>query len=177
MTQIDVRQYKEAAAKVRKAEASLTKKFKAELANVAKPLGEDVVREGSEPLPSRGGLRELIRSRSRISVSPTSQGVALIVRNPKVKQLGSIDSKGVVRHPVFGRLAGSARGMLAGARAAGLSGRSASRAARMQRRGGWAWVAQSVHGRTFSKALDERKDDAARRVMAVAEATLRQVSG
>ena len=86
----------------RDADKSVQKAIRKGFRDAAKPLGEDVVREGSVGMPARGGLRARL-SAGKIGISAT------FGKNPKVTvklgtragyQLSSLD-RGILRHPVF----------------------------------------------------------------------------
>ncbi len=113
----------------------LQKRLRSGLQAAAKPLSEQVVREGSEAMPAAGGLRARIAAaKGAVTTSLAGRTVAVSIRatNRQKDALGALDS-GKLRHPVFGekRLKLSAGGAL-----------------------GSAWVAQDVPAHKFSEAFD-----------------------
>lgn len=81
----------------------LRKQVRDAMKAAAGPLGEHVVSEGAEAMPSRGGLQARIRaSRGTISARLTGSNPTVVVqlRNRQRDALGGLNA-GVVRHPVF----------------------------------------------------------------------------
>jgi len=82
---------------------ALQKRMRQGLQEAAKPLAEQVVREGSGGLPSRGGLRARIAaSKPAISalLSGKSPSVSVRIANRQKDALRRYDS-GLIRHPVY----------------------------------------------------------------------------
>ena len=136
----------------------LQKRLRSGLQAAAKPLAEDVIREGSEKMPERGGLRARIAaSRPGITASLAAKNVSLSVRitNRQRDALGTYDS-GKIRHPVFGekRLKLSSDGSL-----------------------GSAWVAQTIPADQFSDAFKRGAPEAMRRVNAEMAKALNEIAG
>jgi hypothetical protein len=98
---VDASEYKAAAGKLRAAPAKLRRDFSRRLSAAARPVLRDVLREGAEALPSRGGLRAHIVSSGQVSVSRAGLGIRGLLLNKRVA-LGRINA-GVLRHPLFGR--------------------------------------------------------------------------
>lgn len=75
------------------------------LRDVAKPLGEAIIREGAEGLPHSGGLSATIRDNGRVTVTASLTGsspkVTIGLSNRQGIQMASLD-KGSLRHPVYG---------------------------------------------------------------------------
>lgn len=75
--------------------------------DVAKPLGEAVVREGAQTLPARGGLRQRVRTGGRVTVTSQLGGptprVTMTLRNRYGYQLGRME-RGELRHPIWPRV-------------------------------------------------------------------------
>lgn len=84
---------------------TLTNNVRASLRTVARPLGEEVIHEGSEKMPKRGGLAERVRSQGKAGLSTAlvakSTKVTLLLNNKGV-QMRSLDA-GLLRHKVFGQ--------------------------------------------------------------------------
>lgn len=101
---VNVEDFGKFAKAARDADKSVQKAVRKGFRDAAKPLGEDVVREGSQQMPARGGLRDRL-SKGKIGIA------ASFGKNPKVTvklgtragyQLSSLDS-GTLRHPIFAR--------------------------------------------------------------------------
>jgi hypothetical protein len=85
------------------ADKIIQKRMRTGIQEAGKPLAERVVREGSEDLPSRGGLRARIAAaRPGITAALAGRNVAVSVRiaNRQKDALGALDS-GTLRHPVW----------------------------------------------------------------------------
>lgn len=83
----------------------LQKRLRSGLQAAAKPLAEQVVREGSQSMPARGGLRARVAaSKGAVTASLAARRVAVSIRatNSQRDALGAMDS-GSLRHRVFGR--------------------------------------------------------------------------
>lgn len=124
----------------------LQKQVSAALRTEAKPLGQEVIRQGADEMPRRGGFADRVRGQSRVGVSNSLRGrtasVQVLLKN-KGADLRSLD-RGILRHPVFGN-----RG---------------------------AWVAQSVPGQTFSRAFEAQVDKARDAAVKGAQAALDDVA-
>lgn len=99
---VDVSDYKQFAAKLKGADAAVKRAIRKRLREAGKPLGEHVRDEGSEAMPSRGGLRSRLQ-RSPVAVALLASGVNIWVGNRRKSQFARLD-KGVLRHPVYGRM-------------------------------------------------------------------------
>lgn len=132
---VDASEYKEFAQRLKSADRKLRNATRKTLRDLAKPIAEEVREKGTEPMPSRGGLRSNLRT-ARITVSITATRVSLQLGGRKHRggegQLLQIDSAGILRHPVF---------------------------ARGGDRKKWAWTAQSVPAGTYTKAFQEKRDE------------------
>lgn len=119
-----------AAALKQAADKDLQKQVSKVMREVAKPLGEKVLREGAADLPSRGGLADHVAAKGRIGVSNSLAGksasVTLALRNKGVR-FAAMD-RGKLRHPVFGR-----------------PGKT---------RKEWAWAQQAIRPGAFSRVFE-----------------------
>lgn len=82
---------------------AIQKRMRDGLKDAAMPLGVDVVREGSEALPTKGGLRARAASaRPGVTASLGGRTVSVSIRaaNKQKDSLAGWDA-GLVRHPVF----------------------------------------------------------------------------
>jgi hypothetical protein len=69
----------------------------------ARAFGPEIVQEGAEPLPDRGGVEAAVVAKGRApTVAQTSTGVRLVLGKKKGPQIGRMN-EGNLRHPVFGR--------------------------------------------------------------------------
>lgn len=99
---VDASDYQRMAAKLKAADKTLKRHVTAGIRAVAKPAGEAVIREGSEAMPSRGGLRAYLQGGGRVSLRMRGEGAELALGNRQGIKLGPLD-RGELRHPVFGR--------------------------------------------------------------------------
>lgn len=119
----------------------LSRRVNKAMRDVAKPIGDRILRDGAAKLPHRGGLSSRVASTPpalRFRTSANSVYAALVFGGNKRKGIDfrSIDS-GVLRHPVF-----------AGRRfvSTGAFGTGAAKAK-------WTWVRQEVTPGAFSDEL------------------------
>jgi hypothetical protein len=98
---IDASDYDRFAAKLKGADRKVAAAIRKRLRQAAKPIGEHVREEGSDPMPARGGLRDRLRG-SRVTTALRGSGVDIWVGNRRKSQLSPIDRRGVVSHPVYG---------------------------------------------------------------------------
>lgn len=123
----------------------LMKGVRKSIRDLAKPLGKFVLERGAESMPSSGGLRARIVETGRVGSTAGTAGknpkIVINLRAPKVggASVGVIDSRGIVRHPVY---AGGGKD-----------------------RKEWAWVAQNVEQGTFTRAFEGEADEVARGVL------------
>jgi hypothetical protein len=85
------------------ADKELNKAVGKALREVAKPMGERVVRAGADRMPRRGGMAALV-SAARVGVrfsKGRNPGVQLQLSDKSKHDLRSLD-RGILRHPVFG---------------------------------------------------------------------------
>lgn len=66
---------------------------------IAQPMGVEVVREGSQAMPGRGGLRDHLISDGKAGISQTGKGVAIRLSSATAG-LAALN-RGVLRHPVY----------------------------------------------------------------------------
>lgn len=135
-----------AAALRQAADRELQKKVSGAMRGPARVLGRVVLDEGSQEMPSRGGLAARIRELGRVGVSNSLRGrvasVNVILKNKGVN-LKALDV-GVLRHPVFGNR-------------------------------GW-WVQQQVPGGAFSRAFDREAGSVRDEVTKAAQDVLTDVA-
>ncbi len=107
MADIDLSEYKEMSAKLKKAAPEIRAALRKELRDLGRPIGEKVREEGARSLPKRGGLSGNVLS-ARLSVGINAGGISLSLGGRKKRkgegQLRQIDDSGLIRHPVFGRV-------------------------------------------------------------------------
>lgn len=97
---VDASDYQRMAAKLKAADKTLKRHVTAGIRAVAKPAGEAVIREGSEAMPSRGGLRDYLQGGGRVSLRMRGEGADLALGNRQGVKLGPLD-RGELRHPLF----------------------------------------------------------------------------
>lgn len=134
--------FREAAASLRAlADKGLTKAVRKGLREVAKPLGEDMIRGGAAAMPKRGGLSDRVAHSTvgqRNTLAGGNVGVELLLRQRNGYRLDQMDA-GRLRHPVF------ERGYLA--RTVTHKGKKyAMQGPRLERR----WVGQAVPAKGFT---------------------------
>lgn len=71
------------------------------LRDAGRPIGREIVAEGSADLPVRGGLREHMTRRATVTVGMNQTGIRLRLGRKGAFPSGP-DQAGIVRHPVFG---------------------------------------------------------------------------
>lgn len=92
------------AAAMRAADKATKRRISARLRKIAKPLAEDVRREGADPMPQRGGLAARLAAASlsvRSSYASRGARVEIALRTRERYALARIN-EGELRHPVFG---------------------------------------------------------------------------
>ncbi len=104
MSYVDASDYAQFAAKLKDADRQIATAVRKELREVAKPIAQEVVREGSVSLPHRGGLSANVES-ARTTINVLASGVALSLGGRAHRkgegQLRQIDENGQIRHPVY----------------------------------------------------------------------------
>lgn len=130
---IDPPAYKAFAAALKDSDKDIKRQTRASLRALLAPLGVEAIREGSEGMPRRGGLRAYLTANAKASVSLQANRMYLTL-NPGRSgvRLGPID-RGSLRHPAIGDM----------------------RRPKGQRR----FVEQSVPSGTYTHALMKRKDE------------------
>lgn len=165
---VDTADYKAFAQRLNSAEREVKNSLRSRIWNAGKPLADQVIRDGPESMPSRGGLRDWLRD-SKGGLSMTQTRLAISVGKGPKHDLQSIN-QGVLRHPVFARSRYSAKeataivkGLQADAASQGMKLKgSASAAKRKVRTAGWVWAKkpQSVSAGTYDKAFEKAADAA-----------------
>lgn len=130
----------------------LQKRVSKAMREVAKPLGDKVLREGAAELPRRGGLSDYVASKGKIGISNSLRGrsasVTLKLHNKGVR-FGAMN-QGRLRHPVYGRP--------------------------LLSRKEWGWSTQSVRPGMFTRPFDAAAPEAAQEVTQAAQAALNDVA-
>jgi len=180
VTRVDASDYTRLAGKLRDADKAIAKQVRAELADAAKPFGEEVIRDGSDGMPRRGGLRELLQQGGRVSLRMRSDGVDIALQNRDGVQLGPLN-KGSLRHPVFARAGMSSReaGALVDDAVRSTGGRlkyGRRRAVSRVRNAGRVWRTQTVTADTYTKAAEQRMDKVRPRVEQAIENALKELT-
>ena len=102
MDRVDVSDYKQFAAKLKGADAKVKRAIRKRLKEAGKPLGEHTRDEGSDAMPSGGGLRDRLLG-APVATAMLASGVNVWVGNRRKSQFVGLN-KGVLRHPVWGRM-------------------------------------------------------------------------
>ena len=106
MTDVDVSEYKALVSRLKDADKKLAAGVRKQLRELAKPVAAEVIREGTDTLPQRGGLADNILT-ARVKVTTNAAGMSLFLGGRGHRkgegQLRQIDETGQIRHPVFGR--------------------------------------------------------------------------
>lgn len=90
---------------IKGADKDLRRAFSKAIREAAKPLGAQVLREGSASMPARGGLRARLLAGKvsiRSSLTGSNPKVMITLANREKDALGALD-QGSMRHPVFAR--------------------------------------------------------------------------
>lgn len=178
---VDTDDYKAAVKKLNSAEREVKDSLRSRIWNAGKPLAGQVIRDGPESMPSRGGLRDWLRD-SKGGLSMTSTRLAISLTKGAGHDLASIN-RGELRHPVFARdtiSEGAARAMagevVAAAAAMGkkVKGGKAG-AARKIRKSGRTWVWQDVPAGTYDKAFRKAADAAMPEISKVVDDVMREL--
>lgn len=86
-------------------EKIVQKNLRAQLRTTVRPLTDAVIKEGAEPLPKRGGLRDRVlagRGGLRADLfGGRSVRLTLMFTDRQKDSLGLLDRTGSIRHPVF----------------------------------------------------------------------------
>lgn len=100
---INAEEYVAFAAKLKTMEPKIRNGVRKRIRESAKAFGPEIVREGAEPLPDRGGVEAAVVAKGRApTVAQTSTGVRLVLGKKKGPQIGRMN-EGNLRHPVFGQ--------------------------------------------------------------------------
>lgn len=97
---VDASEYMALAAKLKVAPKKLKRDFSKRLNAAARPAMREVVEEGAEQMPHRGGLSALVASQGTVTLSRAGWGISAILSNKRT-QLGRLNA-GKLRHPLFG---------------------------------------------------------------------------
>lgn len=95
------RDFERFAAAMRSGDKAIAKRVRTSIREAARPIGQDVVVQGADPMPSRGGLRARLRQ-GQVSLRASRSGVAMTLSDRAGDKLGGLD-RGTLRHRVFGR--------------------------------------------------------------------------
>jgi hypothetical protein len=99
---IDASDYDRFVAKLKGADKKVANAIRRRLREAAKPISEHVREQGSDPMPSRGGLRDRLRG-AKVSTALRQSGVDIWIGNRRKSQISPIDRSGLLRHPVYGK--------------------------------------------------------------------------
>lgn len=102
MTEVDASDYKALAVKLKALDRKLAARVRGRLREISKPLGEEVIREGSEGMPARGGLRDHLMTGGKVGVSILRSSLTIRLQERSGIQLEPLN-RGKLRHPTFGR--------------------------------------------------------------------------
>jgi hypothetical protein len=152
------------------ADKDLNKSVRGAMRKVAKPVGEEVMREAAGEMPHKGGISALIAA-SRVGVSfrlSSTPSVALLLRDKSGHDLKSLE-KGILRHPVFLR---KRSGLLRRKTGRGKTGHVLGG----EDRKGWTWVAQKVPEGAFSRAFEKQKGRVTTEVVTAVQDALRDAA-
>lgn len=179
---VDTGDYKAAVRKLNSAERAVKDSLRSRIWKAGKPLADEVIKDGPEGMPSRGGLRDWLRS-SKGGLSMTQTRLAIqITKAGGGHDLAAIN-RGKLRHPVFARSRYSAKdagaivkGLQAEAAAQGMKLKGgAAKAKRKVRKAGWTWVSQSVPTDTYDKAFERAADAAMPEIAKVVDDVMREL--
>lgn len=91
------------AAKTKGLDRKVRNQVRKRIRESVRDFGPDIIKEGAEPLPDRGGAESAVVSKgARPTVTQTSTGIRLVLGKKKGPQIGRMN-EGNLRHPVFGR--------------------------------------------------------------------------
>lgn len=153
---IDASDYERFFQKTKVASGQVRTRTRKRVRDAGRRYGPEIVREGAEGLPRRGGLAEHVVSKGRSpTVSLTSTGARLVLGKKKGPQIGRMDA-GQVRHPAFWVW--------------WKKGDKPVLSVPSDRKT-WKWVQQQITGGTFTTAAEKRlpdiRDEVAREMQAV----------
>lgn len=98
---VDVSDFVEFGAAAHAAAARIEQDVDRRLERLATESSRDVIADGSDGMPSSGGLRSELMAGGSVQVSRTSEGVEIAIGHPSI-DLAYIDA-GTLSHPVFRR--------------------------------------------------------------------------
>ncbi len=149
---LNVTEFERVAGRLLEGGRELQKATRKVVGTAVKSTMRDVIKEGSAPMPRRGGLSERLAT-SKVAYYPTSDwmGLRVVLGNRRRGQLGRID-RGLLRHPVFAARSGEDRKT-------------------------WKWVSQNVPAGTYTGALNHHIDDIKHAQLMAMQATVDKVAG
>ena len=99
-TRVNASDFTKAAAKLKSAPAKVRRNFTKRLNEAGRPAMLKVVEEGSQDMPSGGGLARHLAEKGNARLTRTSTGIAAVLGRRGAYLAGP--NSGLVRHPVWG---------------------------------------------------------------------------
>jgi len=146
---VSANDYKEFAAKTKGADKELARDIRKELRDIGKADGDEILNEGVEPLPHRGGLAAWIVAKAKVTVSITGTRLEFALGMKAKDLIPRLDAKGILRRPVFAR----------------------PERTRQQ----WGWANQEVKSHTWTDAFMNHKDEMVAGMSTAVENALRRL--
>lgn len=146
---VSANDYKEFAKKAKGADKELAREIRGELRDLGRADGDQILKEGVEPLPHKGGLAAWILATAKVSVSITGTRLEFALGMKAKDLIPRLDSKGVLRHPVWGRPD--------------------------RTRKEWGWANQEVKDHTWTDAFMHHKDEMVASMSTAVERALRRL--
>lgn len=150
MTTVQADDYKAFAKNLKAADKKIATEARKELRTVGRDLGDQILKEGAEPLPHSGGLADWIMARANVRVSITASRLELALGMKKKDLIPRLDSKGALRHPVWA---------------------DASKPRKQ-----WTWVDQRTETATWTDAFTRRRVEYVEAASRAVEAAMRKVA-
>ena len=158
---IDAEEYVAFAAKLKTMEPKIRNGVRKRIRESAKAFGPEIVREGAEPLPDRGGVEAYVVARGKSpTVAQTSTGVRLVLGKKKGPQIGRMN-EGNLRHPVFGVWHKTKSGV--------------SVKSQPHLRWTWKWVGQEVPAGSWTEAAEKHLPEMREAVRKEMESILKEL--
>ena len=158
---IDADEYAAFAAKLKTMEPKIRNGVRKRIRESAKAFGPEIVREGAEPLPDRGGVEAYVVARGKSpTVAQTSTGVRLVLGKKKGPQIGRMN-EGNLRHPVFGVWHKTKSGV--------------SVKSQPHLRWTWKWVGQEVPAGSWTEAAEKHLPEMREAVRKEMESILKEL--
>ena len=155
------------------ASGKIRTRMRKQVRDSGRKYGDEIVEQGAEKLPHRGGLDKHVASKGRRpTVSLTSTGARLVLGKKKGPQNGRMN-EGNLRHPVFWVWwrKGPKRGASKFQQIRHTIGLSKAILSDPAKRDTWKWVQQDIPAGTFTDAAEKYlpaiRDDVARAVTEV----------